>query len=213
MPLRSDLLSDGPPGIWKAIKRLQEEIRELRAARRLEAASIAAGGITVTADGSIQVLAADGTVRLWISADPQGFLIRDAAGNALIFEDPGGQGLARPFFDVPMYAAKSGNMLTTTSASYEVLWRGTVDTRNPRLTASGWLLAGAGSTGNVRIKANGSVIGSAVAATTSLTQWTIGPLAHSVAINSDLTVEIEAQLTGGAGPITVGTHHVRTEQT
>jgi hypothetical protein len=213
MPLRTAMLPAAPGDIWKAIKALQQDVKELRAARRLEAASIGAGALTITGNGSIQVLSADGTtVRLWISADPQGLLVRDAAGNTLILEDPAGQGLARPYFDVPMYPAKSGNMLTTTSAAYEILWRGYADTRNPRLAASGWILAGAGSTGNLRVKVNGTQIGSTVVATTSLAQWTVGPIAHGAAINTDMTVDIEAQLTGGSGPITVGIHHVRGEQ-
>lgn len=246
MPQRADLLPQGLPGILQAISEIRKDIRELRAARRLEAAAIGSGGLTVTGAGYLTVMDADGSVLLLIggiepygdgtpqrglairradgslalsvsstsgsTADPQCLVIRDAKGNPLVAEDIAG-GLARPWGDIPMYAAKSGSWLTTTSASYEVLWRGVVDARNPKLAVSGWSLAGAGSAGNVRVKANGTVIGSASAVTTSTQQWTIGPLAHGVAIGSDLTVEIEAQLTSGAGPVSIGVHHVRGQQT
>ena len=143
---------------------------------------------------------------------PQCLTIRDAAGTILLAEDISG-GLARPWGDIPMYPAKSTSWLTTASASYEVLWRGVTDARNPQVAVSGWAVAAAGSAGNVRVKANGVLLGSAVAVTTSAAQWTIGPLPHGVATGTDLTVEIEAQLTSGAGPISIGQHHTRGQQT
>ncbi|MFD9124363.1 hypothetical protein [Kitasatospora sp. NPDC059571] len=246
MPQRADLLPQGLTGILQAIKDIRQDIRELRAARRLEAASIGAGGLTVTGAGYLTVMDADGSVLLLIggiepygdgtpqrgialrradgtlalsvsstsgsTSDPQGLVIRDARGNVLVAEDVSG-GLARPWGDIPMYPAKSTNWLTTTNASYEVLWRGVVDARNPKLAVSGWAVAAASSGGNVRVKVNGTVLGSPVAVTTTSSQWTIGPLAHGVAIGSDLTVEIEAQLTSGAGPVSIGVHHARGQQT
>lgn len=215
MPLRSDMLPGGPADLIRMYKELQREFREFRAARRLEAATIGSGGLTITSGGYIKVIAADGTTRLWLGGAggaPQGLLIRDSHGNVLISEDTVTGGFGRPYSDIPMYPARSGDMLQTTSAAYEVLWRGIVDTRNPRLAVSGWALAAAATTGNVRVKANGTVIGSAVAVTTTLTQWTVGPLLHNVAIGTDMTVEVEAQMTGGTGPVRIGVHHARGEQ-
>jgi hypothetical protein len=179
MPLRADLLPPGPGDLWRAIRDLQRQVRELRAARRLGSA--------------------------------QGLSLADAAGDMLVSEDAAG-GFERPWFDIPLYAARSTDMLQTTSATYEVLWHGVVDTRNPRLTVAGWAVAASATTGNVRVKANGVVIGAAVAVSTTLTEWTVGPLPHGVPTGTDLTVEIEGQMTSGAGPVRIGIDHARTEQ-
>lgn len=51
MALKSDLLPGGPTALWSAVRKLQKELRELRAARRLENATIGAGGVTAQAPG------------------------------------------------------------------------------------------------------------------------------------------------------------------
>lgn len=47
MGLKVDLMPPSPRSIWEAIKKLQRDVQELRAARTLEASAVGAGGLTV----------------------------------------------------------------------------------------------------------------------------------------------------------------------
>jgi len=180
------------------------------------------GGVSPThPDGSPQrgllVYREDGSLAFSIyttDANPQGLAIHDAHGNTIFAEDVITGGLARPWLDIPMYPARQTNFLQTTSAAYETLWRGEVSCINPTLTVSGWSWTPPGSAGNLQVLANSATVGSPVAVPTGgVTQWTIGPALHGASIGSTLTVEIQAQLTSGPGPVYVGVHHVRGEQT
>ena len=66
MGLKVDLMPPSPRSIWEAIKKLQRDVQELRAARTLEASAIGDGGLTIQS-GS------DGTGRRIVIA-PQGAL-------------------------------------------------------------------------------------------------------------------------------------------
>lgn len=61
MPQRSDMLPQGLAGIWQAIKDLRRDLQEVRAARRLEAASIGSGGLQVLDGGYFRVYDTDGS--------------------------------------------------------------------------------------------------------------------------------------------------------
>lgn len=172
-------------------------------------------------DGSQQrgmiVYREDGSLALGIfttDSHAQHLTLYDAHGNTILAEDVITGGLARPWLDIPMYPARYSDFLQTTSAVYATLWRGEVSCINPKLTVSGWFWTPPGSAGNVQVLASGVPIGSPLAVSTgSVSQWTIGPALHGVSIGSPLIVEIQAELTSGAGPVYVGVHHVRGEQT
>lgn len=76
MPQRSDQLPPTPASLWQAVKNLQRDLTELRAARRLEVAAIGSGGISVTDGGFLKVLDTDGSTQFWIGeispANPDG---------------------------------------------------------------------------------------------------------------------------------------------
>ena len=180
------------------------------------------GLISPHPDGSPQrgvlISREDGTAALSVAAvtshpgDPQGIVVRDARGTVLLAEDVTAGGLARPWLNIPMYPARSADLRQSTSGTYETVWRGVTDIHNPRLTVSGWSVTAGGTTGNVQVLVNGALFGAPVAVSTSLTQFTVGPLTHGLPIGSDVTVEIQAQMTSGAGPVSVGVDHVRGEQ-
>ena len=73
MPLKSDLLPGQATSLWQAIHKLQSNLKELRAARRLENASIGSGGVTV------QDPARPESLRL-ATADAVGFLTGEGSG-------------------------------------------------------------------------------------------------------------------------------------
>jgi hypothetical protein len=76
MPQRSDMLPPTPASLWQDLKALRREFNEFRAARRLEAAAIGAGGITITDGGYLKVLDTDGSIQFWVGgispANPDG---------------------------------------------------------------------------------------------------------------------------------------------
>lgn len=68
MPLHQS--NNGPDWINRKLHELERRVRELAAARRLEAATIGAGGLTVTAGGDIVLVDAAGDVVWKASEDP-----------------------------------------------------------------------------------------------------------------------------------------------
>jgi hypothetical protein len=60
VPLPVDHLPITPRSIWEAIQRLQRDVKELRATRRLEKASIGSGGMTITGGGAFVMTTATG---------------------------------------------------------------------------------------------------------------------------------------------------------
>ncbi|RPE27273.1 hypothetical protein [Kitasatospora cineracea] len=100
MPLRSDMLPSGPGDLWKAIKALREDLRELRAARRLEAAAIGAGGLSIVNGGALTMKTTAGVPMLFVGpvqytfldgSTQQGVIGRRADGSAFLtmYAQPG----------------------------------------------------------------------------------------------------------------------------
>ncbi|MEU0940482.1 hypothetical protein [Embleya sp. NPDC005971] len=68
MPTAGDMLPNGPGWIMRELAAIRRAITELRAARRLERASIGAGGLTIDSGGYLAVQTPAGTQTVYVGA-------------------------------------------------------------------------------------------------------------------------------------------------
>lgn len=140
MRRKTDPLPTTPRSLWEAIRQIQRDIQELRAARTLQAATIGAGGLTIAGGGALTVVTPTGQETFLVGAFPPGYnhsdgssqlgmqLWRESGTTAFaLFSavgDPNGQ--AWTWYDI------SGNIIfAEDEASAQGLGR-------PYLDASGW---------------------------------------------------------------------------
>ncbi|GIJ25488.1 hypothetical protein Vqi01_06500 [Micromonospora qiuiae] len=168
---------------------LEQLVRELIAGRRLEAASIGRGGVTVKDGGTFRVKDIDGVDLAWMGLDPQSGLrgtVLRRAGGAVAFAafgtgavgDSGfaalydlaeqyvvsddiasGRGLARPYIPVQLGEVTIPTT-TTTSGTFTDMAAGTMPVQHPVLFAHVLARASDGTTaGEVRMTLNGEQVG------------------------------------------------------
>jgi len=150
-------------------------------------------------DGTLAVALFDPTGAADGSVD-QEFLLFDRAGNQIFGADVvTGQGLARPLMPIMFYPAMFGGATSTTSTSFTTIWRSTSYKQQPQVVV-GMSATTTGTTGEVRLLANGSQLGATQPVTTAGGSYLIGPLPVPGGHISTLTLEIQARCTG-AGTI------------
>ncbi|WFE45296.1 hypothetical protein [Verrucosispora sp. WMMD1129] len=194
-----------PGDIMRRLRELEKLVEQLTAGRRLEAASIGSGGVTVKDGGAIRVVDEDGTYLLWtglLSNGVRGTVMRRAGGGLAIATygtgvagDTGfvamydladqyivtddvasGRGLARPYIPVPM-GDVTPPTATTTSADFVDLSAGLWPAQHPVLRAYVLVRSSDGSTtGEVRLVVDGEQVGDVVPVTAGLYAYrVIGP--------------------------------------
>ncbi|MCX5601634.1 hypothetical protein OOK29_26130 [Streptomyces phaeochromogenes] len=218
MPKAGDQVPDGPTSFARRLAAVEKQLRELRAARRLENASVGKGGVRVIDGGRLAMDTpsqvrmidigkinqtdynhGDGTPQqavlfrredgtLFMScfsyppfgSETQAWKFYDRGGNVVIAEDTNtGQGLARPYLDVPMgpsfdggwdYWPRNG---TTTMAG---LWEGRFYKQLPKITVLvRTSMDTAGATGFIELAVNGVAQGSPTSVSFSAGYVTLGP--------------------------------------
>ncbi len=169
----------------KLIAQLQADVRELKAARTLENATIATGGLSILKAGALQVvntastvvlhlgllkeddgstsygmtlLRDDGTVSLQSDGDFLG--IRDKTGRIVVSDDgKSGHGLATPHFDMGgLHDTNTAMWPSTNATTYTGIAGRYMEVINPRLTWQIYLYADAGVTASFQMTVNGSPI-------------------------------------------------------
>jgi len=212
--------------------------------KRLEAATIGAGGLTVTGKGgqfvvddfgnilfvigglSVPLLSGDpqyGVIANRQNADgtagaaaltmynatgdmPQTLGLYDAAGNALWTDDAAaGQGIGRPYISFPMAPMPSALWPSTTAGAWTNLLVGAPPKQQPTLYMAGFASTPTGVTGQLRLfeATSGTQVGATVtiASQPAGTNWSIGPAAAPGNHLDTLQLELQGQITGGAGAI------------
>jgi hypothetical protein len=124
---------------------------------------------------------------------------RDRGGNVVIADDTNaGQGLARPYLQVPFYRVRDQDWPTTTSTSFQAMYRARVPKQQPRLYVRAWGTGVGASTGEMRVMVNGVQLGSTGTLTAgTVTSFTFGPDAVAGDHMATLTVELQVRMTGG----------------
>ncbi|MFG1847769.1 hypothetical protein [Micromonospora carbonacea] len=196
-----------PGDIMRRLRDLERQVRELLAGRRLEAASIGRGGVTVKDGGAIRVRDTDGSLLVWMgnlgndlrgsvlyraggsaalgvfgtgTGGDVGFIgMYDRSGNPIVTDDVlSGRGLARPFIPLQVNEV-SVPTATTTSGTFTDVAVGMVSVQHPVMYA--YLLVRASdvtTAGEVRLALQGVGIGPTVTVDAGAYVYTsVGPFA------------------------------------
>lgn len=226
MPSPADLLPPSPSDLWRAIKELRRDLRELAAARRSERMGslrvYTSAGVLILetgtmpsahADGSeqqgIRVYREDGSLIAAVQAQPavtgtdrQSITLYDAAGNAVLGDDPiAGAGLAGPYVPFAFGRAWYLDWAGTNSAGFVDVYQTTIYKQHAwaviQVAHSNDVAA---ATGQVRLTINGTATGSVIGTTFSGgTVSTIGPVALPGAHLASVDLRIQARLASGSG--------------
>lgn len=132
----------------------------------------------------------------------------DRTGHGVLADDTdSGEGLARPYLQAAFYPARFGDYLTTTSGTFETIYRAELPKQQPRLrVAVSGATDDAGTSGEMRVLVEGNPLGTTVTGLNSTTFSTgvFGPaLLSDAPYMSTLHVEIQARRTAGAGSVRV----------
>ncbi|WFE45004.1 hypothetical protein [Verrucosispora sp. WMMD1129] len=221
-----------PGNLARRVRELERQVQMLTAGRRLEAASIGRGGLTVTGgtittrdtDGNVlsrQGQLAEGWRGTWIGragggvaffvggegAD-EGFVgIYDRAGQYIVSDDAASErGLARPY--IPIQTGEvTVPTATTASATFVDMAAGTMPVQHPVLHAHLLIRSDDGSTtGEVRMTLDGEQVGEVLEVAASQYAFaTLGPAALPgvYPYGALRTVAVQARRTAGSGNIGV----------
>lgn len=137
--------------------------------------------------------------------------LHDSQNNVIVGNDSvSGQGLARPY--VPMggwaRARYADWSISTTSATFETLWRGEIFKQHPRMSVA--TLASmdtSGSTGEVRVLVDSVQMGTTQSIGFAQTTSLIGPATVAGVHMKVLAVEIQGRVATGAGALRVEPLH------
>lgn len=227
-------LAISPGDIMRRLRDLERMVRELMAGRRLEAASIGRGGITVKDGGTVQVVDAEGTALATmgaLDATRRGVLLRraggslafgvygtgeggdvgfagiyDLAGQYIVTDDvASGRGLARPYIPVQV-GEVAVPTATTTSGSFVDLAAGMMSIQHPVLYA--YLLVRAsdtGTTGEVRLTLDGNQVGNVLPVSAGAYAYaSYGPSPLPATYSYGVLRELRVQARRTAGTGTIG---------
>ncbi|MER7280425.1 hypothetical protein ABT369_38910 [Dactylosporangium sp. NPDC000244] len=186
------------------VRKLESDLRELRAARRLESASIDSGAVIVRDTGG-GILAQLGD----LGNGHRGAVLYDRSANFVVSDDEAAhRGLARPY--IPLHAgALSVPDSTTTSATFADVVAGSAILQHAGLYAHLLVRASDGTTGGeVRLVVNGVQVGATLTVGLgAFAEATIGPAAVSSALgptySSILRIAVQARRTAGTGTVGV----------
>lgn len=158
-----------------------------------------------TADG-LAVFRPTGDVALAAFQSNAGFVtvVYDQGANHLVQADEvAGQGLARPYLVNALYPTRLADLLASTSATFETVYRGQWQKQHPRLTLSGRYAADtAGTAGELQVLVNGVQLGATFTmATFTQGTWTVGPGDVAGAYMALLDVEVQIRRTAGTGNV------------
>ncbi|MEV6124370.1 hypothetical protein AB0M23_28335 [Streptomyces sp. NPDC052077] len=244
MPTPADQIPPDPTSLARRVATLERELRELRAARRLEKASVGKGGLRIVDGGRLamdtpqgvrmvdigQITAAqydhgdgtpqqgvqlrreDGTLFLaCFSYPPSGFdwqawALYDRTGSVVVAEDTNsGQGLARPYLEVPMGPSYEGGWdywPRTSSTTATPLWEGIVYKQLPRVAvvvrAS---MDTSGATGELDLTIGGIAQEPPVPVSFSVGYITLGPYPLDYAHMDQITLAVRGRRTSGTGAL------------
>lgn len=181
MSLRLDQLPGGPSSLAQRVARIERTLRE-------RAAQLSA--IVRRTDSSI-AMRIDST-----------WLLLDQAGNTLVAEDIGGEGLGLPYLPIPFTAARYTDWPASTSATFEDVLRATIKRLQPYAYISiGHTADAAATTGEIQVYANNAQVGDTIAVTFSQVATTVGPFPLPGLYKAQVDLVVRVRRTGGAGAI------------
>jgi hypothetical protein len=104
------------------------------------------------------------------------------------------------------YRARNVDWPTTTSPTFETIYRAKMPKQHPKLYVRAWVInTVAGATGEIRVMVNGAQLGTTQGTISgTVTESVFGPAAVAGAHMADLSVEIQARLASGTGAVQVG---------
>lgn len=232
-----------PGAINRRLAELERQVRELRAAKRAEATTVADGGFNVTALGSLNVIDDFGNLLLTLGAvtqplsggtqyallayrqhpdgtpgslalsvysgtgsTPQTVGLYDDQSNALWTDDGlAGEGIGRPYLSFPMVPWKASLWGSTSAGSWTTIAVGGPPKQQPKVFLMGAVDVPSDVTAQLRLwdSVNGVQIGSTVTVSSapSGVSWTIGPAAVLGNHLDLLGLQLQAQITAGAGTV------------
>jgi hypothetical protein len=214
------------------IAALEQQIREINR-KTLYSAKISGGDLTVQDGAEFSVLHElggwllhvgigasgkyfltirrdDGTVALEIGTTGEGkqFVgVWDRAGHLVLSDDAAsGQGLSRPWLNVPMLNTTAASLPTTTSAAwFTVASSGWIQKQQPFIEAQALLLSNGGGVGQARYAINGNQVGNVMPIASGAFGWTS---LQTLAIPGDFAgyvrLELQLQLTNATGNVAGG---------
>lgn len=227
MPQPADLLPGGPTAIWQAIKELQRQYRELRAARRGEGIGrlrvTTSAGVLIVETGPMPYTHIDGStqegIRLYredgglvasVQAQPtatgvdrQCLTVYDRAGNAVFADDAvSGSGLARPYLPFGFGRAFFLDWPGTSSGSYADLYLTTIEKQGPMAyVVIVHTNDTSGATGQVRVTANGDAVGAVVPTVFGVATTTVGPFELPGVHMDTVELRVQARVASGSGSV------------
>lgn len=227
MPQPADLLPGGPTAIWQAIKELQRQYRELRAARRGEGigrlrVTTSAGVLIVETgpmpwthmDGStqegIRLYREDGGLVASVQAQPsvtgvdrQCLTVYDRAGNAVFADDAiSGWGLARPYLPFSFGRANYLSWEPTSSTSFTDIHLTAIEKQAPMAyVVIGHTNDVAAATGQVQVTVNGVAVTPPISTSFSVTLSTVGPFELPGAHMATVELRVQAKRSTGTGNV------------
>lgn len=204
MSIRSDQAGTDPvAALVERVRRLESQLRELRASRRLESASIRGGTFTVL-DTDGRTIARFGD----LGNGYRGVYLYDRASNYVFSDDVfAGAGLARPYVPLTV-GGLDAPPATTTSGTMVDLAAGSCIVQHAGLYLHLLVRASDGTTaGEAQLTVGGVQVGSTLTIPAGAsTEAVIGPAAVGTAggtYGSIQRVAVQARRTAGAGTIGV----------
>lgn len=130
-------------------------------------------------------------------------LIRDFSGNIIFAPDVlSEQGIGKPWLGIPMHNALFAAPTSTTSATFEPLFRGYFFKQHPKLRMRFTANIAASTTAEARMTVNGTQVGSTVALpASSFANYVIGPEEILGSHEQELIVELQGRRASGAGAV------------
>ena len=175
--------------LMRRVAALESEVRELRAVRRLESATIGAGGLQVKDGGTITVDDEASTPMIWLGQVPFGdgstkpgmvafrstaeggtvamslydgiFAAWDRQGSIVLSTDEvSGQGIGRPWLPINFGPSDFTVWPGTTSGTFDRIWEVQISRQQPRIYVMLFATTDvSGTTGELRLACNGVQVG------------------------------------------------------
>lgn len=197
-------VSDPVKRLAERVRELERQVSELQGARPLQHTAITGGALKVidplTGDAVIV-----GLVRRDDEGDKYGVMIADTGG--IRFEVNSGDGFRQPQFALPVAPQKAlgaGNFVSTTSATFESVYRTLTTTTHKGITFRCAVVTAASTVAEVRIRHGGGTTSGVISCpagdqTDAEFQWLHGQLLGS----GPHQFELQARRVSGAGSVSI----------